>query len=245
MSIKKVNLKKTEAVEWELEIEAGSNTITATLAYTDEYEGWVARCPNLGSPHPDFPALRLKKIKPIREEGGIVRVRLGFEANDPEAQYPGRNPGKVERYSMDLSSTEEPLLTNEMFKDLPDDEAEALQELLQSARSKDDFTKASGAVSSGQGVKAIEKIRKGREAYLNPGMVWVERFTTKTLSDLDISSILTTTNSPPGPCPSAGSQRNWLYLGGTANPNDDGETWEVEKRWQLSEKGKWDSDLYS
>jgi hypothetical protein len=117
-----VNLALTEAVEWTLEIEDGSNKVVGTFAYTDAFEGWFPRAPTMKSAHPDLPALRLKKIKPSREEGGIVRVHLTYEANNPEATYPGRAAGAIKRYAMEVTTTEEPLLTNALFKDLEDEE---------------------------------------------------------------------------------------------------------------------------
>lgn len=244
MSEQKISVTQTEGVDWEFEIENGSNKVTAMGTYTDDYEDWMARAPNGGSPHPDFPALRLKKLKGKRTPGLMIEVTLNYEAFSAEFTFPGREAGKIKRYGIDPSTTEEPLLTNHLFKDLSDAEKEALQELMTSSKSDDDFTKASEKVKSEAGLKALGKIRLGIEAYLNPGLVWVERFTTKNLDDLELDKILTTTDSPPGNIPSTEDERNWLYLAGPASPLEDGEHWDIEKRWQLSEKGKWDPDLY-
>jgi hypothetical protein len=242
--MKKTNIVQTEAVDWKLKIEEGSNKVVLNTAYYDDFVNWVNRAPSLGSPNKDLPALRLKSIEPDRLEGDMIKVNLVYEAVSPEATYPGRSPGAIKRYAMEVSTSEEPLLVNHLFKDLPDLQKQALLELMASSKTAEDFEKAVAAVTSSEGVKAIAKIRRGIEAFLNPGLVWVERYTTKRLADLDLSDILTTTNNPPGPCPSSGSLRNWLYMAGPANPLEDGEHWEIERRWMLSEKGKWDPDLY-
>ncbi len=244
MSVQKINLAQTYTSDWELELEAGSNKVLGKLSYEDDYEDWMTRAPNIGSAHPDISALLLRKIKAERLQGDIVKVKLEFENNDPTATYPGRDPGAIKRYSLETSLTEEPLLRHDAFKDLTETEMVALQELLSSSKLTEDFTKAARTVTSAAGLKAIEKIKKGIEAFLNPGMVWVERFSTKDLEEIDLGKIRTTTSTPPGPCPSSGSERNWLYMGGNANPSSDGEVWDIDKKWQLSEKGKWDSDLY-
>ncbi|MES2923682.1 MAG: hypothetical protein V4819_19160 [Verrucomicrobiota bacterium] len=240
----KIDIKKTEAVEWTLKLESGSNKVVGKLSYTDEHEGWFARAPLIDSPHPDVPALLLKTIEPKRVEGGIVEVSLSYESNDPDATYPGREAGKIKRYNLELTSGEEPLLKNHLFKDISSAEQEVLQGLLNSSKAVGDFSYAVENTSSEAAGHAIAKIRKGIDAFLNPGMIWVERFTTKDLGDLEISKILTTTSNPPGGCPSGGATRNWLYLGGTAGQSQDGKSWDIEKRWQLSEKGKWDIHLY-
>lgn len=243
-NVKKRNVVKLDAVDWEFDLEVGSNKVTAKGAYRDDYTNWMARCPLPGSPHPDLGALTLHKISAKRQEGWLIDVTLSYESNNPEASYPGRKAKTIKRYSMELTSSQEPLLTNHLFKDLSDKEKEALQQLLGSGRTTEEFATATAAVSSTAGTKAIEKIRRGIDAYLNPGLIWTERFTSKCTSVLDLSKILKTTNSPPGNCPSGGTERNWLYLGGTAEQSNDGEFFDITKKWQLSERGKWDENLY-
>jgi hypothetical protein len=243
-SEKKIDIKKTDSVDWDFEFEIGSNKATGTITYTDAFEGWLPRAPKFKSAHPDIPALRLAKIKAKREEGNLIKVVLTYEVTNPEVEYPGREKGTIKRYHMEPGAGEEPLLTNALFKDLDDAEREALQELLSSNRTKEEFAKADSAVTSATGKKAISKIRSGIEAYRNPALVWVERFMTNQLNDVDLPKILKTTNNPPGKCPDAGGDRNWLRMPPTVSPQDDGETWEIENRWELSLRGKWDPDLY-
>lgn len=236
------NLDLFEDVEWEFEYETGAQKATGLLTYSDKFEGWLGRAPAPGSKHPDIPALLMRKLNGKRDAGGIVRVRVEYESNSGE--IPGRGSDKVKRYSLRPTAGEEHLLTNYQFKDLSDAEKQALLQLMASDKSAAAFSAALAVCTSEIGIKAVGKVRKGQEAYLSPGLEWVERFTTKNLDDLDLSKHLKTTENPPGPAPSPGSERNYLYIAGPAEPNDDGETWNIEKVWKLSERGKWDEDFY-
>lgn len=249
--VKKINLKKTESVEWEFEAEDGSDEVNGSLSYTDDFDGWQARAPLFKSVHPDFPGMRLKKISANRIEGAQVKVKLGYKTTAATAEYPGRDPSvepsTAKRYSIEAPTTEEPLLTFHGFSTLSDSKKQALQELMQSARTKEDYEKAEEVIGEGDeiGTKAIAKIRKGIEAYLNPGIVWVERYKTKNLATLELDKVGNIFASVPGSPPDIGS-RTWLYVGLTGNQNDenDGEYWDIERRWQASERGGWDTDLY-
>lgn len=244
MSVKKTNVVKLDSVDWEFEMEVGSNKVIGKGVYRDTYPGWMTRAPAFNSNHPDIPALLLKKINAKRVDGDMIDVSLGYECNNPEANYPGRPAGKIKRYHMEPAMGEEPLLTNYIFKDLTDTEKDAAQALLASGKTSEDFATAVGILTSTGGVKFIAKVRRGMEAYRSPGLVWVERFSTTNLDDVELTKILKTVASPPGDCPSAGANRDWLRLAPTVNPHDDGETWDIENRWELSLEGKWDADFY-
>lgn len=243
-NVKKINIAATQSVDWEFEIEVGATKVPATLSYTDNFEGWLSRAPILNSTHPDIPALLLKKIKGSRQEGEIIKVTLSYECNNPDTRYPSREGGKIKRYHMEPGAGEEPLLTNYLFKDLTDSEKQAALELLASSKKTEDFSNAAAALTSEQGIKLVAKVRKGIEAYRSPTLVWVERFTTKTLSDINLPKILKTTSSPPGDCPAAGNERNWLRLAPAVSPEEDGVYFNIENRWELSLPGGWDPDLY-
>lgn len=248
--VKKINLTKTESVEWEFESEDGSDEVNGSLSYTDDFEGWQSRAPLFKSVHPDFPGMKLKKINGIRIEGGQVKIKLSYKATSETAEYPGRDPSAepstAKRYSIEAPTTEEPLLTFHGFSSLSDEMKQTLQELMQSSKSKEDYEKAEEVIGDDEiGNKVLEKIRKGYEGYLNPGIVWVERYKTKDLATVELNKVGNIYGTVPGSPPDIGS-RTWLYVGLTANQNDenDGEYWDIERRWQASERGGWDEDLY-
>lgn len=249
--VRTINLRKTEAVEWTFDVEDGSDEVSGSLSYTDDFEGWKDRAPSFKSPHPDYPGLKLKKISATRVEGLQVKVKLDYKDTSSTAEYPGREPkdevSESKRYSIEAPTTEEPLLTFHGFALLSDAKKQALQELMQSAKTKEDYEKAEEVIAADEiGTKVISKIRKGIEAYLNPGIVWVERYRTKNLASLELSKVGNIFETVPGNPPDIGS-RTWLYVGLTGNQDDDndGEYWSIERRWQASERGGWDEDLYS
>ena len=248
---KKINIFRTEAAEWTYEAEDGSDDVVGSITYTDDFEGWGSRAPLFKSPHPYYPGMLLKTIKANRVEGDQVKVALGYKATSSTAEYPGREEKEEveesKRYSIEAPTTEEPLLTFRGFAALDDAKKQALQELMQSAKTAEDYKKAEKAIAEDEaGVMAISKIRKGYEGYLNPGIVWVERFRTKDLGSLELSKVGNIVKDVPGTPPDMGT-RTWLYVGLTGNQDEenDGEYWSIERRWQASERGGWDEDLYA
>lgn len=249
MAVTHINVKKTEGVLWEFELEVGSNTVSCAGEYTDDYKDWLKRCPEANSAHPDFPALKLKKIKGKRQPGDLITVSLTYESNNPDADYPGREKGKIKRYSIRPNAGEEPFLTFHKLDDLEDASREAIGELLASSRTKEDFEKAIGTVGlsgpdSTLATLAIGKIRKGIEAYKHAGIVWVERFTSSDINDLECDKFYTIDTAVPGNPPTLSDGANWLRIPGTAEPNEDGETWEIERMWEASLRGGWDDWFY-
>lgn len=240
-AVKRIDVSKTDGVDWEFEIDSESQKATSELGYTDEFEGWLERAPEVGSEHPDYGALKLTKIKGKRLPGLQVAVTLSYATSNPEAAYPGRAPKVVKRYSLQIGLSDEPLLTFPAFAGLGDTILEALAELISSEKSKDDFAKATAAVSADENaLKAIALIRKGTEAYLVPKVTWLERYTSKTLPPVaGIGKIAT----PPGSPPEFGD-RTWLNMGYTANHTENAEAYEIEHGFDLSGPGGWDTTLY-
>lgn len=243
MSAVKRNVVKLEGVEWKGKMDFATGKLTISGTYRDDYNNWMVRVPAAQSANPDIPAALLQNFDFSRVEGDMIDVTLNYESTNPSSTYPG-NPGKVKRYHMEPGMGEEPLTTSDLFDELTDDEREAARELLNSSKTKDDWTTAKNALTTTPGILFISKVRKGMEAYRMPGVVWVERFTTDDLDDVELDKVLKTTENPNGPCPSGGSSYNWLRLAPTVSPHSDGKTWDMENRWELSLSGKWDPDFY-
>jgi hypothetical protein len=239
-----INLALTETVDYTIKYGVASPLVTGTMAYFDDFEGWMERAPRINSEHPDYPSLRLEDVDMERQEGGVAKVKLAYKSWSIEASYPGREPGPVKRYNLEISMSEEPLLTHDFFSDLEPDIVEGLQELMSGNRSKEDFARAREVLEGNEpGVAALEMIARGTQAYYNPGLVWVERLTEKDLDGFELDK-LRTIMDPPGDPPSFGTDRDWLFIGASPQQTDDGSFWTGERRWQLSEKGGWDENLY-
>lgn len=242
----KVNLSKRDEVTWEIEISAASDTIPSKLAYTDDFENWIERCPDLKSEHPDFSQLKLVKIKATRLPGLQVRVELDYECtlgskSVDRGEFPVKDDEPVKRYDMELGSAEEPLLAATRYKDISTAEREALSYLMQGTEVSDDGQKWATKVVSVLGNEALDKIRKGRSAYKSNTLIWIERFQTEDISKLAVG--LNRIQDPPGDPPKGGDY-NYLYIGATTTNSDDGLTWSVERRWELSDAKGWDPELY-
>jgi hypothetical protein len=239
---KAVDLKKTQSVEHWIEISADTNLVPGFLSYTDDFEGWLSRAPSINSPHPDYPPLRLKKIRGERQEGYIVKVSLWYESWSIEASYPGRPAGSITRNGGEVSVSEEPILTNKLFDGFAgEEEISAINEYLASGRTPADYNKLSDAISeTAGGMKALELLSKGVEAYLNPGAIHTQKLTGVKLEAFNLGQV-GKIDSPSG-APGIGD-RTWLYIGATYDENDDG-TYSGTRRWQASEEGGWDEELY-
>jgi hypothetical protein len=247
MAAIKHNLKLTEQADWKYSVEATAEgaDANASMVYEDSFDGALGRLPTIGMNHPNIPGLLCYKADVERQEGGKAKITLSFKPYSWEATYPGRpeNPPK-KSYSIDVSTREEPLLTHVIFAELDEAERDALAAYMASNKDTKALSVVEKAVTSETGLLALAKIKKGVESYFSPGIVWVEKFKTTTPSEIELASVGNSTNSPPGNPPSAGDNRDWLYLGASGSMQEDGETWEFERRWQLSERGKWDEDLY-
>ena len=243
MSEKKLNVKKTPTHEYEYSVKAGDQKARAGGSYKDDYVGWRGRVPRLGSPHPEDSTMGLVAINAKREEGNQIKVNLEYESYTWEATYPGRpqSEERIRRYDFEIATSEEPLLTHERFEDLDDAERVALSNLINGQETGEDGTNWADQVTSDLGLHALAKVRKGITHYLEPSFVWVERFSTKNLADIEIAQSGEIMD-PPGNAPDPGT-RTYLYLGCTGRHTEDGEYHEVERRWKLSGKGGWD-DLY-
>lgn len=246
--VKHINVVKTESFDWDFEISSGSDRATGTVNYTDNRKGWKKRVPMLNSRHPELSALLLKKIKAKGLEGDLVAVTLSYESNDTDASMPGtgdgpRKPNK--KYGGEYSDIEEPLLTNKRYAAvLSDAEKMALTEIMNGNIYKDEAGKDlwEKAVISERGKECLAKIRKGTQSVIQQGFIWVEKLTIKSLAELNLDKI-GKIDAPPGGAPTPPG-RNYRYMAPRFDPNEDGETWAAERRWQLSGPGGWDPQLY-
>jgi hypothetical protein len=241
---KTVDLKKTESVENWLEFSADSSNVPAFISYTDDFVGWVERAPRMNSPHPDYPALRLKKCRGERQEGFLVKVSLWYESWSVEASYPGRVPNSkpITRKGGEVSVSEEGLLTHKYYQnEFTEEQLGALNEYLSSDRTKKDYDDLEQKLQEGEPAQeALAMMRKGIEAYLNPQAIHTEKLTGVKIEAFDLSKIGKIDEPPDAP---AIGDRTWLYLGASYDENDDG-TYSGIRRWQASEDGGWNVKLY-
>jgi hypothetical protein len=241
MSERKIAVIKGFNPTWTYDASLGESKAVATLAYDDDFTGWSQRVPALGSTHPDLEGLVLVNIQAVRREGGLITVTLKFESYSWTASYPGRPAGEnsVRRYDIELATTEEPLFKNGRYALLSNAELKALGQIVNGQETDAQGNQLEDQVTSEEGLECLAKIRRGQTHNLKQGLVWTERFITDDLADLQLAKF-GLIDEPPGGAPTDSSS-NYLYLGGVARNSEDGDFWEVERKWQ---HGEWDVDIY-
>lgn len=244
MSATRISITQQDELPWVEEYSANEDKASLVVEYTDEFDGWKDRCPAMESGIAEEPGFKLIKVRAAREAGGMVRVTLSYEATALNASFPGKEPGAdpVKRYGGDPSLEEVSILAAEAYQSISETEQIALQQIINGEVSKPSGGEWADDVASTEGLECLEKIRGGTTSVYEPSFQWWERFVTDDLSDFELSSI-GKIDTPPGSPPSGGS-RNYLRLPGSFQMTQDGTAWEMEKRWQLSGKNGWDTDLY-
>jgi hypothetical protein len=210
---------------------------TATQVFLCHRSSMTKLMPRPGTPHPEIPFISVDTVTGQVTEGDIAQITCnyaGTDNNDADANKTS--------YTLGLSLSEEPLLTNKKFKTLAEDEIEALQAII-SGKDKD----SSGApykdkVTSTLGKKALAKIQRGQISYYSPKLTWRQATVKKSsAAALDIRKI-GKIDSPDGRQPSLPDEGNWLLNGVTQT--QEGGAYRIEREWIASDGGGWDSDIY-
>jgi hypothetical protein len=243
----KNRVAKTITSDWKYSIGAGEEKATLTGSYKDNFAGWQDRCPVLNSDSPDIAGMKLVHLEANREEGDVIKVDLKYEATLHSNAYPGRHPegGVIKRYAFAGSDGEEHILTHTRYAELDATEQKALFNISNGTEGKEE-SEGGGSyaddVYSELGLECLAKIRKGTVARKSTGMIWIEKYTTDDLTEIDRANILKTM-LPPGKAGELGDIENWLYLTPNATEEAEGEVFALEKRWEYSANG-WDLEMY-
>lgn len=244
MSANKINVVKTEGVEWEYEISSTTDKPSATIVYTDDFQGWGSRAPLLNTPHPDLPQLLLEKIKAKRKDGDQIEVTLSYVALT-EAGVPGKpavSDSRTSKYYLQGSTGEEHILTNAYCSDIPENELKALFAISNGTEEDKNGNSYADTIATEKGLNVLAKIRRGTVACKAGSIVYGQRKIIKDLSELEFDYLAKIYDVPPGPVVDDGNQ--WLYVGGSASPvNTDQKAWEMDRQWLYSPDG-WDDNLY-
>jgi hypothetical protein len=239
----KHNVQKTIEEGWTYKASAGSEKVSITGSYKDNFKGWMDRCPNFGSAEPSIPGMVLVDIIASEEPGDMIKVSLVYEQT-LKGDYPGRGKDHdtIKRYSVELSNGEEHILSHNRYgSNLEDIELKALFAISNGTETKDEGAgNYADDITSELGLECLAKVRKGTVARKSCGIIWVEKFNTENLSDIEYSKFLKT-ELPPGGV--GGSANKWLYLGTPATESEQGGIFSLEKRWEYSPDG-WDAELY-
>lgn len=210
-------------------------TISGYGKSTDERTGavqaWV-RATGVGTVHkPDFPG-SLESATLEREEE--VHEGDKWTVTRYYASTPSSVAAKTE-YQLDVSLSNESIETHPKFKTVIATESNGAQ-----------FDATTGEFQGffkypKDGLTVSNEEWIGVRDYLAPGVIWRE-----TSYGGDYSGVLSgigKIDTPPGPCPSAPSGMNWLYVGGSASRQ--GGLMVRRREWRLSGPRGWNSTIYS
>ena len=210
---------------------------TATQVFLCHRNSITKLMPRPGTPHPEISFISVDNASAQVSEGDIAQITCNYAGTDN-----ADNEASKTTYSLGLSLSEEPLLSNKKFQSLDDGEVEALQAII-SGKDKD----SSGAsykdkVTSVLGKKALEKIQRGQTSYYSPKVTWRQATVRKASAASSDLQKIGKIDEPDGRQPSLSDGRNWLYNGVTQT--QEGGSYRIEREWIASDRGGWDSDIY-
>ena len=210
---------------------------TATQVFLCHRESITKMLPPPGTPHPEISFLNVDNSSVKVTEGDLAVITCNYAGTDSK----GPDENKTS-YSLGLSLSEEPILAHKKFKDISDEEKEALQAII-AGKDKDGSTTYKSKVKSTLGKKALEKIMRGQTTFYSPKVVWKESTVVKVSNAAVSLSKLGLIDTPSGRAPSLSHGRTWLFNGATQS--HEGSTYRIEREWLASDTGGWDSDIYT
>ena len=211
---------------------------TATQVFLCHRNSITQVMPRPGTPHPEIPFISVDQSTAQVSEGDIAQITCNYAGTDNS-----NDDANKTSYSLGLSLSEEPLLSHKKFRDLDDEEKEALQAII-SGKDKD----ASGSsykdkVTSADGKKALEKILRGQTSYYSPKVVWRQSTVRKTSAASSDVRKIGQIDQPDGRQPVLSDDRTWLL--NSVSQSQEGNSYRIEREWISSDAGGWDEDIYT
>lgn len=213
---------------------------TSAVTFLCHRNSIVKLMPRPGTVHPDISFITLDNATAKVTEGDLAEITCnyaGAEAKTPEQEAAAMS------FSMGLSLSEEPILSNYRYKDLEEDEVAALKGIIGGKEKDDSGASYKDKVKSELGKEVLQKIMRGETCYYSPKVAWRASITRDhgvVGGDLNNIGKIST---PFGPAPALASGRNWLLNG--VNQTQEGKSFRIEWEWLASDRGGWDTDLYS
>lgn len=265
------------AMEYERDAKNGDSYI---LTYEADGAPSAGMFPDIGSGVNVKGGIHLTKAVATSTEGGLTTVKLTFSetkeddkdngGGDDAADEPEDGSGNDDtakdaatsgkygyKCSLDVTLTDEPLLTHPQFANTSGAMLEYVKALMDGARmwelvpevdsngkpklDKDGLPikKRLSTLLQGGG-KLVELAKKGITTYKSPAATFSESYVSKS-GAVDTSGVGQV--GKPGGAP-AFKGRDWLLISRNSSLNEDGKSYTVSSVWMLSGVGGWDSDLY-
>ena len=264
------------AMEYERDEKNGDSYI---LTYEADGAPSAGMLPAIGSSVNVRSGIHLTKAVATSTEGGLTTVKLTFSepkdededsggdgaadepedgsGNDDTAKDAAQSGKYGYKCSLDVTLTDEPLLTHPQFANTSGAMLEYVKALMDGARmwelvpevdsngkpklDKDGLPvkKRLSTLLQGGG-KLVELAQKGITTYKSPAATFSESYVSKS-GAVDTSGVGQV--GTPGGAP-AFKGRDWLLISRNSSLNEDGKSYTVSSVWMLSGVGGWDSDLY-
>ena len=211
---------------------------TATQVFLCHRNSITQVMPRPGTPHPDIPFIWVDNATAQVSEGDIAQITCNYAG----AENTTNDPNKTS-YTLGLSLSEEPLLSHKKFRDLDEEELDALQAII-SCKDKDSSgTPYKDKVTSDLGKKALAKIQRGQTSYYSPKIVWRQSTVRRaSAASSDVRKIGQIDN-PDGRQPALSDGRTWLL--NSVTQTQEGNSYRIEREWISSDAGGWDEDIYN
>lgn len=211
---------------------------TATQVFLCHRNSITQVMPRPGTPHPDIPFIWVDNAAAQVSEGDIAQITCNYAG----AENTTNDPNKTS-YTLGLSLSEEPLLSHKKFRDLDEEELEALQAIISGKDKDGSGTPYKDKVTSALGKKALAKIQRGQTSYYSPKIVWrqstVRRASAASSDVRKIGQI----DQPDGRQPNLSDGRTWLL--NSVTQTQEGNSYRIEREWISSDAGGWDEDIYN
>jgi hypothetical protein len=211
---------------------------TATQVFLCHRESITKLMPRPGTAHPEISFITVDNATAQVSEGDLAQITCNYAGTDNESNDPAKTT-----YSLGLSLSEEPLLAHKKFKDLGEEEKEALQAIIGGKDKDDAGVPYKDKVTSAGGLKALEKIRRGQTSFYSPKLVWRQSTVRKASAASSDVRKIGQIDSPDGREPSLDEGRTWLLNGVTQT--QEGSAYRIEREWIASDAGGWDPDIYN
>jgi hypothetical protein len=211
---------------------------TATQVFLCHRNSITKLMPRPGTPHPDIPFISVDNATAQVSEGDIAQITCNYAGTDNTSNDPNKTS-----YSLGLSLSEEPLLSHKKFRDLEEDELEALQAIISGKDKDGSGSPYKDKVTSALGKKALEKIQRGQSSYYSPKIIWRQATVRKASAASSDVRKIGQIDSPDGREPSLSDGRTWLL--NSVTQTQEGNSYRIEREWISSDAGGWDADIYT
>ena len=213
---------------------------TATQIFLCHRNSALKLMPRPGTVHPEIPFISVAQATVRFDEGDLAEITCRY-AGAEEKDEEDEKANAV--FTMGLSLSEEPLLSHPRYKNLEEDEVEALKAIAAGKEKDDSGTLYKDKITSELGKEALAKIQRGQVSYYSPKVTWRESWVRDKPAKAAELNKIGEIDEPEGPAPALAGDRNWLRNGVTQT--QEGKSFRLEIEWLASDRGGWDEDIYT